>query len=113
MSHAGGVSMNNKEKVDAMLTEFYKQAEEVFNDKLSEVILFGSYARGDYDNESDVDIMILMNISREEEYLYFPQLVKIMENIYDIFGYSIVLSPIVTSCVFLVSGEIHCRFIRR
>lgn len=89
--------MNSKEKVNAMLTEFSKQVGELFSDKLSEIILFGSYARGDYDSESDVDIMILMNISRDEERMYSSQLVKIMENVYDIFGYSIVLSPIVTS----------------
>ncbi len=94
--------MDNKEKVNAMLDEFTKQVGELFSDKLSEIILFGSYARGDYDSESDVDIMILMNISREEEHMYSSKLVKIMENVYDIFGYSIVLSPIVTSKDFFV-----------
>lgn len=89
--------MSNKEKVNSILTEFSRQVVEVFDDKLSEIILFGSYARGDYDSESDVDIMILMNISRDEEHLYSHELVKIIENIYDIFGYSLVLSPIVTS----------------
>ncbi len=92
--------MRNEEKVNSMLTEFSKKVVEVFDDKLSEIILFGSYARGDYDSESDVDIMILMNISRDEEHLYSHELVKIMENIYEIFGYSIVLSPIVTSSEF-------------
>ena len=29
------------------------------------VVLYGSYARGDYDEESDVDIMIRINCSRE------------------------------------------------
>jgi len=35
-------------------------------DKLDKVILYGSYARGDNDDESDIDIMVLANISCED-----------------------------------------------
>ena len=38
----------------------------VLGDKPDKVILFGSYARGDYDHESDIDIMVLGDIAREE-----------------------------------------------
>ena len=34
----------------------------VFTDKLRDVILFGSYARGDYKEWSDVDIMVLAEV---------------------------------------------------
>ena len=34
--------------------------------KLDKVILYGSYARGDYDDESDIDIMVLADIPRED-----------------------------------------------
>ncbi len=33
----------------------------IFRDKLDKIILFGSYSRGDYDEDSDVDIMVLVN----------------------------------------------------
>jgi uncharacterized protein len=39
---------------------------EVLGDKLEKVVLFGSYARGDYDEESDIDIMIIADIALEE-----------------------------------------------
>jgi len=39
---------------------------EVLGDKLEKVILFGSYARGDYDEESDIDIMVIADIAVEE-----------------------------------------------
>jgi uncharacterized protein len=39
---------------------------EVLGGKLEKVILFGSYARGDYDEESDIDIMIIADIALEE-----------------------------------------------
>ena len=42
----------------------------IFGDKLHSVILFGSYARGDYDNESDIDIMIIADIPSERIYDY-------------------------------------------
>ncbi|MBQ8085707.1 MAG: nucleotidyltransferase domain-containing protein [Lachnospiraceae bacterium] len=39
---------------------------ELLGDKIDKIILFGSYARGDYDEESDVDIMMLLNCSENE-----------------------------------------------
>ncbi len=35
----------------------------LFGDKLHDVYLFGSYARGDYDEESDIDIMLTLNLT--------------------------------------------------
>jgi len=41
-------------------------AKEVLGGKLEKVVLFGSYARGDYREWSDIDIMILADIQPEE-----------------------------------------------
>jgi tRNA nucleotidyltransferase (CCA-adding enzyme) len=41
-------------------------AREVLGDKLEKVILYGSYARGDYDEYSDVDIFVLADIAQED-----------------------------------------------
>lgn len=38
----------------------------VFADKLDMVILYGSYARGEETSDSDIDIMVLANVPREE-----------------------------------------------
>lgn len=38
----------------------------VFGDGLLDVLLYGSYARGDQDAESDIDVLALVNLSREE-----------------------------------------------
>jgi len=38
-------------------------ANEVFAETLKSVILFGSYARGDYNEHSDIDVMIVVNMS--------------------------------------------------
>ena len=41
-------------------------AKDSLGDKLHKVILYGSYARGDYDDESDIDIMVLADITMKE-----------------------------------------------
>ncbi len=43
---------------------------DLLGDKVYKIILYGSYARGDFNSESDVDIMILLNCSEEETVLY-------------------------------------------
>ena len=42
----------------------------VFGNKLNSAILYGSYARGEQTKDSDIDIMILADVSREELSLY-------------------------------------------
>jgi len=41
-------------------------AKDSLGDKLHKVILYGSYARGDQDEESDIDILVLADIPMEE-----------------------------------------------
>lgn len=51
------------EKILKSITEYSKS---VFGDKLKSVILYGSYARGDYRSDSDMDIMIMVDMQPEE-----------------------------------------------
>ena len=39
---------------------------EILGSRVKKIILYGSYARGDYDYESDIDIMILVDMMPEE-----------------------------------------------
>ncbi|MBQ7975874.1 MAG: nucleotidyltransferase domain-containing protein [Clostridia bacterium] len=58
--------MCDKSLLDSLLMQVVDYSKETFGDKLKNVILYGSYARGDYDNESDIDVMILVDMSPEE-----------------------------------------------
>ena len=52
--------MCSKNELQIILSEIAKTAKETFGEQLDSVILYGSYARGDYTPDSDVDIMILV-----------------------------------------------------
>ena len=52
-------SIFTKEQIVYITQTVAQKAKEVYGDKLKEVILYGSYARGDYEEWSDVDIMII------------------------------------------------------
>ena len=49
-----------------MLLSFSRQVKDILGDKLTKIILYGSYARGDYRDNSDIDIMILTTLTDEE-----------------------------------------------
>lgn len=58
-----------------IVLRFSRQVKEILEDKLSKVILYGSYARGDYRENSDIDIMVLttltdVEIEREEKKIF-------------------------------------------
>lgn len=43
-----------------------QEAKRVFGEKLAAVVLYGSYARGDNDDESDIDIMVRIHCPQSE-----------------------------------------------
>ncbi len=57
--------MCNQNTLKTVLDSVCSGAKSVFGDKLCAVKLYGSYARGDFDEESDIDVMIIADISPE------------------------------------------------
>ena len=69
--------------IKPILNDFAIGAKEIFGQIEVEVILFGSYSRGDFDSGSDVDIAILADIPRENERDYTNDLVSFLSQLDD------------------------------
>lgn len=49
------------EKIEDLLKLYCKEVESATDSNTKKIILYGSYARGDFQSDSDVDIMILVD----------------------------------------------------
>ena len=62
-----GVSyMCTKSQAVDILGEVYHACKLIFSDSIKDAYLYGSYARGDFNNESDVDILVTAAIEPAE-----------------------------------------------
>jgi len=48
-------------RVQHILDETRIELQNIYADRLKEIILFGSYARGDYSSESDIDLLVVLD----------------------------------------------------
>jgi predicted nucleotidyltransferase len=60
-----------------LMEAYVHEIRKIYGTHLRKIILYGSYARGDYREDSDIDIMILLDISDLEIKEYFEQLVDV------------------------------------
>ena len=49
-----------------ILQKYVKDIQSIYGNMLKTVILYGSYARGDFSPDSDIDIMILVDLDDNE-----------------------------------------------
>lgn len=94
--------MCTQNELDKLLKAVANESKAVLKDKLHCVILFGSYARGDYDDNSDIDVMILADVDNEDVNRYTRE---IYDRVYKI---EIVLDSVLSLC--LVPQDRFYRF---
>lgn len=68
----------NKQNLENILNEVYSNIKDIFGHKLQQAILYGSYARGDFDSESDIDIALIIDDDRMSIKKYDEKLVEQM-----------------------------------
>ena len=58
--------MCTQSQLNDILSTVVTEAKDVFASAFHAAILYGSYARGDYDEQSDIDVLLLVDMSAEE-----------------------------------------------
>lgn len=58
--------VGNIDRTYDIIAEFSDEIRKMYGSRLKKVILYGSYARGDYTENSDIDIMVLTTFTEKE-----------------------------------------------
>ena len=87
--------------IQKIVYEFTKDMHKLFEDDLNMVILYGSYARGDYNENSDIDLMILVKTPENQIPAYFD---SVSDCAFEyLIKYGVDISPI-------IKNENHFRY---
>ena len=82
-------------KINNILEEFIIGVKDILGDKMKKIILYGSYARGDYKKDSDIDIMILTDLEDNEISKYRDKIWELAYNIEFDNNFDVNLSPLI------------------
>ncbi len=85
--------MYPREALNDMLMDLRGQLHALFGGHLRGVILFGSYARNEASDDSDVDILILVDLPREEIPSHRRQIAEITSEY--LFSNNLLIAPII------------------
>jgi predicted nucleotidyltransferase len=75
------IAKDKRDYVNTVMNEIVYGMRSIFGNKLRQVILFGSYARGEQEEYSDMDIMVLVDLSDEELRQYNNRIAGVMTDI--------------------------------
>jgi len=81
-----------QKKLNTLLSEFVAECRTIFSEKLYDVRLFGSYARGDHNEESDIDVMVILNVSVAEVRSFQHDICRVAAMLE--LKYSVTISPV-------------------
>ena len=88
--------MNKKlhKNINSIINVFISKVNSTLSDRIDKIILYGSYARGDYNKNSDIDIMILTDLSDDEIAEYRTKIYDIAYDIEYENDFDICISPL-------------------
>ena len=84
-----------EEKIKKVTELFAAEAKKVFGEKIKQIILYGSCARGDFQTDSDIDILLLLSVPKENLASERKKIFAIADAL-DL-EYEVVLAPVLQS----------------
>lgn len=85
--------MCEKDKLNLIIKEVTKTYKEIYGDNLVDIFLYGSYARGDYNEYSDIDLAAIV---KGDRMILQNELKKVWGISADLgLEYDVIISPIV------------------
>ena len=53
-------------QMQSLISEYVAAVQKIYGSHLKQVILYGSYARGDFTKDSDIDLMLLVDLDEDK-----------------------------------------------
>ena len=82
-------------EIQNVIQNFIYKVKVILGDRLKKIILYGSYARGDFNKSSDIDIMILTDLNEKELEQYKDKIYDIAYDIESENNFEIEISPLI------------------
>lgn len=84
-----------EEKLKEVLSKFAEAAKHIYGTKLYAVILFGSCARGDFKPDSDIDLLVLLDVPQNTISFERKRILEVSDKLD--WDYDVVLTPVFQS----------------
>ena len=88
--------MCNASTLELIKTNIVREVMLRLGDKLDSILLYGSYAREDFDDDSDIDIMVLANVSIDEANKIERELISLTSSLG--LEYNVLISLYIKDC---------------
>ena len=85
---------NIPNNIKNIIEEYTREVAKLLGKHLKQIILYGSYARGDFNADSDIDIMILTDFTDKEIVEYRSKVIEIAYDIEYDNDFEITISPL-------------------
>lgn len=101
--------MNNlPTNIQNSINKFVEESKRILGNRIKKIILYGSYARGDYNNSSDIDILVLTDYKPKEFYTALKQLSRMTFDIE--LDNNVILVPVINNINNYNSGKDEIPF---
>ncbi len=89
--------------LENILSDFKQAMSHIYGDQLASVILYGSYARGDYNADSDIDLAVVLQTERVERWREIERVAPVTVELSE--KYDCLIAPVVLEAKRLISSS--------